>query len=215
MKEAPLPSRLATTSRREKLHSCICRIQGWKHYQSLVVVGRRRSLFYCPCYSSSVGRGEPDVHDEPQRKQGRVMLSMLQAMEITVFHLGTGTGSHECRACRSSGHRSEDECAGCARNQEEFTFQPFSTPGLAKADFELSLEAAIHQVLEELDTRDIVVATTGMASEKCMSTEFARSRASVRFLNWGGMGHAAHITLGLALKSLIGPSIALMETAHS
>lgn len=146
-------------------------------------------------------RGEPGVHDEPQhKKQGRVMLSMLQAMEVPYFILGQELEASNA-ALAEALVTVRRTSAPVALVIKKGTFQPFSTPGLAKAAFELSREAAIHQVLEELDTRDIVVATTGMASREVYEYRVRKEQGhQCDFLTVGGMGHAAHIALGLALQ---------------
>jgi len=147
-------------------------------------------------------RGEPGGHDEPQhKKQGRVMLPMLEAMEIPYSILGP--------ELEDAGATLERALATVRRTSAPYalvikkgTFQPFAGLGGPKAaEFELSREQAIQHVLEALDDRDIVVATTGMASREVYEYRAFKKQGHQRdFLTVGGMGHASHIALGLALK---------------
>ena len=89
----------------------------------------------------------------------------------------------------------EDECAGCARNQEGYISAIFYS-WTSQGGFLNFREAAIHQVLEEL-ILDIVVATTGMASREVYEYRVRKEQGiSAISLTVGGMGHAAHIALG-------------------
>lgn len=147
-------------------------------------------------------RGEPGLHDEPQhKKQGRVMLAMLEAMEIPYAILGPELeGSAATLACALATVRKAS--APFALVIKKGTFQPFAGPGGARTGtFELSREEAIQLVLQALDDRDIVVATTGMASREVYEYRARKNQGHQQdFLTVGGMGHASHIALGLALK---------------
>lgn len=146
-------------------------------------------------------RGEPGVHDEPQhKKQGRVMLAMLEAMEIPYSILGpelldpVPTLERALATVRKAS-------APFALVVKRGTFQPFTGSEGVNTALELSREEAIQQVLEALDDRDIVVATTGMASREVYEYRARKGQGHQRdFLTVGGMGHASHIALGLALK---------------
>lgn len=147
-------------------------------------------------------RGEPGVHDEPQhKKQGRVMVAMLEAMEIPYSILGPELEDSVATLERALA-TVRKASAPFALVIKKGTFQPFTGPGGPKAvALELSREEAIQQVLEKLDDRDIVVATTGMASREVYEYRARKRQGHQRdFLTVGGMGHASQIALGLALK---------------
>jgi phosphonopyruvate decarboxylase len=146
-------------------------------------------------------RGEPGIHDEPQhKKQGRVMLAMLEAMEIPYSILGSERGEAE--------ETIKQAVAGASTAGRPFalvvkkgTFKPFAAPRSEAPTFSLSREEAIQQVLGTLDPDDLVVCTTGMPSREVY--EFRTQRASGHhrdFLTVGGMGHASQIALGIALR---------------
>lgn len=146
-------------------------------------------------------RGEPGFHDEPQhKKQGRVMLAMLESMGIPYSILGTELEDAQA-ALEPALTTVRKTNAPFALVIKKGTFGPFSLPEGRKLLFELSREEAIQHVLEELDDRDIVVATTGMASREVYEYRVRKGQGHERdFLTVGGMGHASHIALGLALQ---------------
>lgn len=146
-------------------------------------------------------RGEPGVHDEPQhKKQGRVMLSMLEAMEIPYSILGP--------EMNDAGGSVSEALAYVRKNNAPFalvvkkgTFSTFTGDKKKAAAFELTREAAIQQVLGFLDERDVVVSTTGMASREVYEYRERKGESHERdFLTVGGMGHASQIALGVALQ---------------
>ncbi len=145
-------------------------------------------------------RGETGVHDEPQhKKQGRVMLSMLEAMEIPYRVLGPEVNDAE--------EVLSDALASVRKNNAPFalvikkgTFSAFTGDKQEAAAFELTRETAIQHVLEFLDQRDVVVSTTGMASREVYEYRVKKGEGHARdFLTVGGMGHASQIALGVAL----------------
>ncbi len=145
-------------------------------------------------------RGEPGVHDEPQhKKQGRVMLSMLEAMEIPYSILGPEMSDARCSLHEALAYVRKHN-APFALVVKKGTFSTFTGGKKKAAAFELTREAAIQQVLEFLDERDVVVSTTGMASREVYEYRQKKGDGHERdFLTVGGMGHASQIALGVAL----------------
>ncbi|CBK42602.1 Phosphonopyruvate decarboxylase [Nitrospira defluvii] len=146
-------------------------------------------------------RGEPGVHDEPQhKKQGRVMLSMLDAMEIPHSILGPETVDPQA-ALRDALAHVRKMSAPYALVIKKGTFQSFAAPKVEKKDFPLSREEAIQQVIESLGERDVLISTTGMPSREVYEYRSRRGEGHQRdFLTVGGMGHASQIALGIALQ---------------
>lgn len=111
-------------------------------------------------------RGEPGVHDEPQhKKQGRVMLRMLEAMEIP-FSLLTPDLDHADTILKDAVAHARKTSAPYALVVKKDTFKPFAAIQSDHMSFPLSREEAIHQVIDGLDDRDVVVSTTGMPSRE-------------------------------------------------
>ncbi|MBL8039447.1 MAG: phosphonopyruvate decarboxylase [Nitrospira sp.] len=146
-------------------------------------------------------RGEPGVHDEPQhKKQGRVMVPMLEAMEIPYSVLGADVDDAETIVKDAVVHIQKTG-GPFALVIKKGAFTAYAAPRLEKADFALSREEAIQQVVDVLDERDVVVSTTGMPSRELY--EYRRKRGDGHhrdFLTVGGMGHASQIALGIALQ---------------
>lgn len=146
-------------------------------------------------------RGETGVHDEPQhKKQGRVMLSMLDAMEIPYSIVGPEVNAAEV-ALSDALTYVQRHSAPFALVIKKGTFSTFTGDKRDVVSFELTREAAIQQVLEFLDQRDVVVSTTGMASREVYEHRVKKGQGHERdFLTVGGMGHASQIALGVALQ---------------
>ncbi len=146
-------------------------------------------------------RGEPGVHDEPQhKKQGRVMLPMLDAMGIPFFVLGPDLDHAETIVKDAFAHVRRTS-APCALVIKKGTFSAYAAPQLKKADFSLSREQAIQQVMDVLAEQDVLVSTTGMPSREVYEYRSKRGKGHQRdFLTVGGMGHASQIALGIALQ---------------
>lgn len=146
-------------------------------------------------------RGEAGVHDEPQhKKQGRVMLSMLEAMEIPYSILGPEVTDAKGSLKNALAYIQENN-APFALVIKKGTFSTFTGDKKNTAAFELTREAAIQQVLEFLDERDVVISTTGMASREVYEYRIRKGEGHERdFLTVGGMGHASQIALGVALQ---------------
>ena len=146
-------------------------------------------------------RGEPGVHDEPQhKKQGRVMLPMLDAMEIPFAVLGPELGEVE-PIVKEALARIRMTSVPFALVLKKGTFAPFAAPRRENADFPLSREEAIQQVIDVLEEQDVIVSTTGMLSREVYEYRSKKGLGHQRdFLTVGGMGHASQIALGIALQ---------------
>ena len=146
-------------------------------------------------------RGEPDVHDEPQhKKQGRVMLSMLDSMEIPYSIVNPEMEQAEA-TIKQALHTARETHGPYALIIRKGTFSPFQLQEPQALSMELTREAAIHHILDELGDEDIVVSTTGMPSREVFEYRAHKNQGHQRdFLTVGGMGHASHIALGIALQ---------------
>jgi len=146
-------------------------------------------------------RGEPEVHDEPQHtKQGRVMLSMLDSMEIPYSIVNPEMDQAEA-TIKQALHAARKTNGPYALIIRKGTFSPFQLQEPQALSMELTREAAIHHILDELGDEDIVVSTTGMPSREVFEYRAHKNQGHQRdFLTVGGMGHASHIALGIALQ---------------
>lgn len=146
-------------------------------------------------------RGEPGVHDEPQhKKQGRVMLPMLDAMEIPYSVLGPELDRADT-ILKDTVILAQKTHGPVALIIKKGTFKPFVGPQVEQPAFTLSREEAIQQVIDILEDDDVLVSTTGMVSREVFEYRTKKGSGHQRdFLTVGGMGHASQIALGIALQ---------------
>ena len=146
-------------------------------------------------------RGEPGVHDEPQhKKQGRVMLPMLDAMEIPYLVVGPELNRPDT-ILKEAVPRAQNTNGPVALIIKKGTFKPFAGLQGGQPPFELSREEAIEQVIDMLAEDDVLVSTTGMVSREVFESRTRKGSGHQRdFLTVGGMGHASQIALGIALQ---------------
>ncbi|KAB2919441.1 MAG: phosphonopyruvate decarboxylase [Dechloromonas sp.] len=146
-------------------------------------------------------RGEPGVHDEPQhRKQGRVMLSTLDALEIPYEILPESLEAAE-KIITSAAKSIRERSAPYAIVVRKNTFESYKLQGKAPDAQLLRREDALKLILDSLRADEVIVSTTGMASREVFEyRENAKSGHSKDFLTVGCMGHASQIALGVALE---------------
>lgn len=146
-------------------------------------------------------RGEPGVSDEPQHvKQGRVMLAMLDAMEIgyEVLSKDAAVAREQIRAARDAAVEGQRPFALVVRKG---TFEPYVLQSERATDFALVREDAVRLTLDQLPEDAVVVSTTGKTSREVFEYRAARGQGHHRdFLTVGAMGHASQIALGIALR---------------
>ena len=144
-------------------------------------------------------RGEPGVKDEPQHvKQGRVMVPMLDAMEIPWFEVHAGMDDAAgviARACALMRERS----APVALLVRKGAFQKYKLKKAVQTEFPMNREGAVKCIVDMLDERDIVISTTGKTSRELYEYRAARGDGhGSDFLTVGAMGHTASIAMGVA-----------------
>ncbi len=141
-------------------------------------------------------RGEPGVKDEPQHvKQGKVTIPLLDAMGVKNMILGDNWSEQldECIAYMKETNRP------CALVVRKNTFSDYSMKK-TKSDLSMTREDALSAILNELESDDFIVSTTGKTSREVFELREARGEGhSNDFLTVGGMGHTASIALGAAL----------------
>lgn len=146
-------------------------------------------------------RGEPGVHDEPQhRKQGRVMLATLEALE-TPHAVLPDTAEEAARVLAAAVATAREHSAPFALIVRRGTFAPHELQKKASDVFALKREGALQLVLDSLRDTEVVVSTTGMTSREVFEhREATRAGHATDFLTVGCMGHASLIALGVALS---------------
>ena len=145
-------------------------------------------------------RGEPGVHDEPQHvKQGKVTLPLLDAMGIE----HTTLADNEDEAVEQVRHAAERMRAtgeAYALVIRKGTFAPYTLQTTVADESQLTREQAIQMVAGAMDSRAVVVSTTGKISRELFEYREGEHQGHERdFLTVGSMGHASQIALGIAL----------------
>lgn len=147
-------------------------------------------------------RGEPDVKDEPQHvKQGRVTLDMLNSMQLpyTVID-GDETDIHS--VVRKAAESARTIGGAHALIVKKGSFSSYKLNDQVAQDFGWNREDAIKKIVAQLGERDIVIATTGMASRELFECRESLGQGHQQdFLTVGGMGHASQIALGIASQN--------------
>ena len=145
-------------------------------------------------------RGRPGVHDEPQHvKQGKVTLGLLDVM---------GIGYEVLSKDEKEAAAQIDHAVAALRNNEVYalviekdTFDDYKLQNIEVNDLPMSREEAIQAVAQALDSKDVIVSTTGMISRELFEAREAWGQNHERdFLTVGSMGHASQIALGIALE---------------
>lgn len=143
-------------------------------------------------------RGQPGVHDEPQHvKQGKLTLPLLDTMQIAYEVLEEDYQPQLKSACdymRKTGRP-------FALVVKKGAFEAYKLPK-EEPRFEISREAALKTILENIEEDSFVVSTTGKTSREIFEIREHRGEGHARdFLTVGSMGHTSSIALGMSLGS--------------
>lgn len=146
-------------------------------------------------------RGEPGIKDEPQHiKQGRVMLKMLESMEIPHQIIYKETDNIEeiiSEICRDIKINNRPY----ALIVSEGTFEEYKLKSDVVTDYSFSREDAIKIVLSNLTDDEIIVSTTGKTSREVFEYRKENNQGHQNdFLTVGSMGHCSQIALGISLQ---------------
>lgn len=146
-------------------------------------------------------RGEPGKKDEPQhKKQGRVLLQMLEAMEIPCKIIDDNADNAKQAINAAYGHM-EKESSPFALVVKKGSFETYKKKENKPSRYNLVREDAVKLIIDSLESDDIVVSTTGMTSREVFEYRESLGHGHEKdFLVVGGMGHTSQIALGIAMK---------------
>jgi len=146
-------------------------------------------------------RGEPGVKDEPQHiKQGRVMLAMLDAMEIPYLIVEDEEEAVQSQISQAMAYVTENS-APYALIVRKNTFNKYDYQG-AEGQSSLMREDAVETISQFFTDNTVFIATTGMTARELFEVrEKAGSPHKQDFLVIGAMGHASQIALGTSLSA--------------
>lgn len=144
-------------------------------------------------------RGEPGIHDEPQHiTQGAVTEKMLKTMGIPLLKVNKNSTSYEItKFIKKINKLSSPMALLISRNalEDDVKFKP------KKNKYKLTREQAIKKIVDSLNSDDVIVSTTGMASRELYEYLEHSNAKIANFLTVGGMGHASQISTGIAIKN--------------
>ncbi len=159
-----------------------------------------REVYHIPVLLIIGWRGEPGVHDEPQHvKQGKVTLPLLDAMGIE--HATLSADEDEAmEQVRHAAERMRTTGEAYALVIRKGTFADYKLQTTVADESALTREQAIQMVAGAMDSRAVVVSTTGKISRELFEYRAGEHQGHERdFLTVGSMGHASQIALGIAL----------------
>jgi phosphonopyruvate decarboxylase len=145
-------------------------------------------------------RGEPGVKDEPQHiKQGKVQLELLKALDIP-YKIISQNDNQFAMQISNGVEIAKTENRSVVFLIKKGTFEKYSKVIQEPDNQRIKREDALMIVLENLDDRDIIVATTGKTSREIFEIREKNSQSHEQdFLTVGSMGHCSAIALGIAL----------------
>ncbi len=146
-------------------------------------------------------RGEPGKKDEPQhKKQGRVMLKMLEAMEIPYEIINKETKDIK-KVTEGIIISMKEKGYPHALVVSEGTFEEYKLKADKKLTYKLKREDAIKLILGNLNGSEIIVSTTGKTSREVFEYRKNNNQGHENdFLTVGSMGHCSQIALGISLQ---------------
>lgn len=163
-----------------------------------------RDVYRMPCLLVIGWRGEPGTTDEPEHAaQGKLTEHCLTSIDVPYSILGESDGvefSLDVVLDKAEFHFTNDGTP-YAIVVEEGTLAPYELEGKEEMpELKLTCKQALEQVLRQLDSKDILVCTTGASSREVYEIrERAGQGHCGDFLVAGSMGHCSSIAAGIAL----------------
>ncbi len=146
-------------------------------------------------------RGQPGLKDEPQhKKMGRVMMSLLEVLEIPCYMLDADESSSFNKITYAIAEATNGQ-KPVALIVPENIFEPYEGE-MEKSNYPLTREAVIKAIISHLKGDELVVCTTGKTGREFYEQNLAAGNKINKYLlSVGAMGHASHIALGLKMQS--------------
>ena len=145
-------------------------------------------------------RGMPGTTDEPQhRKQGRITLGQLELLGVPHAVLGDKPADVG-RTVADLVETAISRQMPVALVVPPGRFAEYRRPAGPGPVYGLRREQALEAVLAQVQSQDVVVCTTGMASREVFELRERSGMSHAQdFLTVGSMGHSSQIALGIAL----------------
>ncbi len=145
-------------------------------------------------------RGEPGKKDEPQhKKMGRVMIPLLEALEIPYKILPDNVEGAE-KVIEEMKKIAENNKTPVVIIIKKKTFEGYEAKKKIKTDYEMTREDAIKVIVDNLDGSEAIVSTTGKTSRELFEYRVARGEKPRDFYTVGSMGCCISIANGITLQ---------------
>ncbi|QEE15794.1 phosphonopyruvate decarboxylase [Promethearchaeum syntrophicum] len=146
-------------------------------------------------------RGEPGKKDEPQhKKMGRVMIPILEALEIPYSYLPETLSEFE-QVLQKISIFFKDNKKPYALIVKKNIIEPFTSTKRKEITYEMTREEALKTIIESFTGDEVIVSTTGKTSREIFELRIARGENPRDFYTVGSMGCTSSIALGIALNS--------------
>jgi len=146
-------------------------------------------------------RGEPGKEDEPQHvKQGKITLELLNTLEIPYEIIPDSIEDAKNSLDKAINYMKNNN-APFALVVKKNTFEKYDLKNKVKTSFDLNREEAMKLIVNNLDSQNIIISTTGKISRELFEyREELGQEHKTDFLTVGSMGHSSQIALGIALQ---------------
>ena len=145
-------------------------------------------------------RGQPGEKDEPQHKMmGRITLQLLNILEIPYRILSYNIEEAE-KIIMEMKKITQEEKSPVAIIIKENTFERYISKNISEEKYEMNREDAIKTIIDNIDSRNIIISTTGKTSRELFEQRIIRGEISRDFLTVGSMGCSASIAAEIALQ---------------
>ena len=146
-------------------------------------------------------RGEPGKEDEPQHvKQGKITLELLNTLEIPYEIIPDSIEDAKNSLDKAINYMKNNN-APFALVVKKNTFEKYDLKNKVKTSFDLNREEAMKLIVNNLDSQNIIISTTGKISRELFEyREELGLEHKTDFLTVGSMGHSSQIALGIALQ---------------
>jgi phosphonopyruvate decarboxylase len=146
-------------------------------------------------------RGEPGKEDEPQHvKQGKITLELLNTLEIPYEVIPDSIEDAKNSLDKAINYMKNNN-APFALVVKKNTFEKYDLKNKVKTSFDLNREEAMKLIVNNLDSQNIIISTTGKISRELFEyREELGQEHKTDFLTVGSMGHSSQIALGIALQ---------------
>ena len=145
-------------------------------------------------------RGGPGTKDEPQHvKMGRVTIPLLETLEISYKILPDNIEEAE-KVIQEMKEKAEETKSPVAIIIKKGLFEEYEAKEKVKTNYEMKREDAIKAIIDNLDSSEAIISTTGKTSRELFEYRIGGGEKPRDFYTVGSMGCSASIANSIALQ---------------